>query len=222
MTMNFLESLRNCLTIKYCSVRGRASRSEYWWFLLFATVAGGVLEHLAEGSGSLSLVAGLASLVLLPPQICVTSRRLHDIGWSGWWQLFPLALVLFGMLSLAVDGSGIVCVLGVVGGIVFGLYFGIRKGTAPGEPNPYGGVPDSFNSPSRPVKPAPAQVEDFVFEEDIVPAACPNCGKPFAPDARFCGHCGHAWPSAPKCPSCGKELTDDSRFCTQCGAKLKD
>ena len=177
MTMNFLESLRNCLTIKYCSVRGRASRSEYWWFLLFATVAGGVLEHLAEGSGS---------------------------------------------LSLAVDGSGIVCVLGVVGGIVFGLYFGIRKGTAPGEPNPYGGAPDSFNSPFRPSKPAPAQVEDFVLEEDIAPAACPNCGKPFAPEARFCGYCGHAWPSAPKCPSCGKELTDDSRFCTQCGAKLKD
>ena len=100
MTMNFLESLRNCLTIKYCSVRGRASRSEYWWFLLFATVAGGVLEHLAEGSGSLSLVAGLASLVLLPPQICVTSRRLHDIGKSGWWYLVSFIPLVGGILLL--------------------------------------------------------------------------------------------------------------------------
>jgi uncharacterized membrane protein YvbJ len=65
-------------------------------------------------------------------------------------------------------------------------------------------------------------VEDFVLEEETAPAACPNCGKPFAEGDRFCGHCGHAWPSAPKCPSCGRELTDDSRFCTKCGAKLKD
>ena len=222
MSMNFAESLRNCLTIKYCSTRGRASRAEYWWFLLFATVAGGVLEHLADGGGTVSVVAGLASLALLLPQICVTSRRLHDIGWSGWWQLFPLALAFAGLCSIAVDGSGILCALCVIGGIAFGLYFGLRKGTAPGMPNPYGGAPDSFHAPFRPVKPAPAQVEDFVLEEETAPAVCPNCGKPFAEGDRFCGHCGHEWPAVPKCPSCGRELTDDSRFCTKCGAKLKD
>jgi uncharacterized membrane protein YhaH (DUF805 family) len=180
------------------------------------------LEHLADGGGAISVVAGLASLALLLPQICVTSRRLHDIGWSGWWQLFPLALAFAGLCSIAVDGSGIVCALCVIGGIVFGLYFGLRKGTAPGEPNPYGGAPDSFQAPIMPAKPIPAQVEDFVLEEETAPAACPNCGKPFAEGDRFCGHCGHAWPSAPKCPSCGRKLTDDSRFCTKCGAKLKD
>ena len=213
--MTFRDSLRNCLTVKYCSVQGRASRSEYWWFMLFTAVATAVLENIP-------VLGMIASLAFILPSVCVTSRRLHDIGWSGWWQLLPLILFLASIVSILFDVSGTTFALLFLGGLGFALYFGIRKGTAPGEPNLYGGAPDSFNSPSRPVKPAPAQVEDFVLEEDIAPAACPNCDKPFAPNARFCGHCGHTWPSAPKCPSCGKELTDDSRFCTQCGAKLKD
>ena len=212
--MTFKDALRNCLTVKYCSVQGRASRSEYWWFMLFSSVATAVLE-------SVPVVGILVSLAFLAPTICVTSRRLHDIGWSGWWQLFPLAIVLSGMLSIAVDGSGILCALCVIGGIAFALYFGLRKGTAPGEPNPYGGAPDSFHAPFGPAKPVPAQVEDFVLEEETASVSCPNCGRPFAEGDRFCGHCGHALPAAPKCPSCGQALTADSRFCTKCGAKLK-
>jgi hypothetical protein len=171
---------------------------------------------------NIPVVGILASLAFILPTICVTGRRLHDIGWSGWWQLLPLVLFLGAVASILVDISGMTLILLFLGGLAFSLYFGIRKGTAPGEPNPYGGAPDSFDVPARPAKPAPAQVEDFVLEEETAPAACPNCGKPFAEGDRFCGHCGHAWPSAPKCPSCGRELTDDSRFCTKCGAKLKD
>ena len=213
--MTFRDSLRNCLTVKYCCVQGRASRSEYWWFMLFTAVATAVLENIP-------VLGMIASLAFILPSVCVTSRRLHDIGWSGWWQLLPLILFLASIVSILFDVSGTTFALLFLGGLGFALYFGIRKGTAPGDPNPYGGAPDSFNAPFRPSKPAPAQVEDFVLEEEATPAVCPNCGKPFAPEARFCGHCGHAWPAAPKCPSCGKELTDDSRFCTQCGAKLKD
>jgi len=213
--MTFRDSLRNCLTVKYCSVQGRASRSEYWWFMLFTAVATAVLENIP-------VLGMIASLAFILPSVCVTSRRLHDIGWSGWWQLLPLILFLASVASILFDVSGTTFALLFLGGLGFALYFGIRKGTAPGEPNPYGGAPDSFEAYTRPARPAPAQAEDFVLEEEVSPVVCPNCGRPFAPDARFCGHCGHAWPSAPKCPSCGMELTDDSRFCTQCGAKLKD
>ena len=213
--MNFRDALRNCLTVKYCSVQGRASRSEYWWFMLFSSVATAVLENIP-------VVGILASLAFILPTVCVTSRRLHDIGWSGWWQLLPLLLFLGAVASILVDISGMTLILLFLGGLAFSLYFGIRKGTAPGEPNPYGGAPDSFDVPSRPVKPAPAQAEDFVLEEETAPVACPNCGKPFGEGDRFCGHCGHEWPAVPKCPSCGHELTEESRFCTKCGAKLKD
>ena len=80
--MTFRDSLRNCLTVKYCSVQGRASRSEYWWFMLFTAVATAVLENIP-------VLGMIASLAFILPSICVTSRRLHDIGWSGWWQLLP-------------------------------------------------------------------------------------------------------------------------------------
>lgn len=220
--MTFTESLRNCLTIKYCSTRGRASRSEYWWFILFSLVVGSVLENLSDGDGALSLVAGLASLFLIIPHICVTSRRLHDIGWSGWWQLLPLALIFGGALSVLFDG-GILLLVGIAGGMGFGLYFGLRKGTAPGEPNPYGGAPDSFVMPQRSSGSAPSQVEDFVIEdEEATAATCPKCGRAFAVGDRFCGGCGHPFPAEPRCPSCGRELTGGDQFCTSCGARLKN
>ncbi|MBR3881578.1 MAG: DUF805 domain-containing protein [Mailhella sp.] len=215
MIMSFTESLRNCLTVKFCSTKGRASRSEYWWFVLFASVVGGVLQNVP--------VAGqLISLVLLIPHICVTSRRLHDIGWSGWWQIMPLALIFFGVFSVVFDASGIVCMLSILGGILFGLYFGVRKGTAPGEPNIYGGAPDAFCKNPR-VDAAPSGEEGFIIEEEKDSAThCINCGKAFARGDRFCGNCGHPYPQPPRCPSCGKVLTEDSLFCTSCGAKLKD
>ncbi|MBQ4616716.1 MAG: DUF805 domain-containing protein [Mailhella sp.] len=210
--MTFKDSLKNCLTVKYCNVQGRASRSEYWWFLLFSSVATTVLKNIP-------VVGMLASLTLILPAVCVTSRRLHDIGWSGWWQLFPLALFIAAVSSFFVDASGMTFAVLFLGGLGFALYFGLRKGTAPGEPNPYGGAPDSFAIPPRPAKPVP--MEEFTVEEEP-DVLCPNCGKAFGPDDRFCAQCGHAFPSVPRCPSCGKELPETANFCSKCGAKLKD
>lgn len=32
--MTFAQAVRVCLKDKYCNFRGRASRSEFWWFML--------------------------------------------------------------------------------------------------------------------------------------------------------------------------------------------
>lgn len=217
MTMNLVQALRNCLAVKYCSTKGRASRSEYWWFLLCATIAGSVLESISDGGGGLAIAAGLASLALVPPQICLTSRRLHDIGLSGWWQLLPFLLAILGLMSLPFDTSGVICILGVLGGMFFGLYFGLRRGTAPGVPNPYGLAPDGAPVPPQPEQPAEAfRIE----EEEEKPVLCPNCGRAFAEGDKFCGGCGQAFPEAPCCPDCGHVLEAESRFCTHCGRKL--
>jgi uncharacterized membrane protein YhaH (DUF805 family) len=47
----------------------------------------------------MGLLTGLAGLVFLLPSISVATRRLHDIGKSGWWQLLAFVPVL-GILVL--------------------------------------------------------------------------------------------------------------------------
>lgn len=99
--MNFSTSISTCLS-KYATFSGRASRSEYWWFYLFtllmswgATVVGAITLGDDE-----SLLSGLVSLVFLVPTLAAGSRRLHDIGRTGWWQL--LAFTVIGIIVLII------------------------------------------------------------------------------------------------------------------------
>jgi uncharacterized membrane protein YhaH (DUF805 family) len=78
--MGFPEAVKGCLQ-KYATFTGRASRSEFWWFVLFTVIASIVASMLGE------VVNGLVSLGLLLPSIAVGARRLHDIGKTGWLQL---------------------------------------------------------------------------------------------------------------------------------------
>lgn len=49
--------------------------------------------------------------------------------------------------------------------------------------------------------------------------ACPHCGAPNPPDARFCSSCGR--PQRRRCPECGAAVGDDARFCGNCGIRLR-
>jgi DNA-binding CsgD family transcriptional regulator len=93
--ITFFESIRVCL-IKYADFTGRASRPEFWWFTLFVILAAGALTYLSEMLGGVFLIATLL------PLLAAGTRRLHDIGRSGVWQLFllvPVAgVVLVGIL----------------------------------------------------------------------------------------------------------------------------
>ncbi len=81
--MNFGQAVSSCLS-QYATFAGRASRSEFWWFSLFQLLA---LVAAAAINEKLYIVVGLG---LLLPIIAVGTRRLHDIGRSGWWQLLEL------------------------------------------------------------------------------------------------------------------------------------
>ncbi len=96
--MSFAESIRTCLT-KYVDFKGRASRSEYWWFVLFiflAYVGVGVVGSVAKAP-ALILVVPFA---LLLPQLAAGVRRLHDTGKSGWWYLICLIPYVGGIVVL--------------------------------------------------------------------------------------------------------------------------
>lgn len=87
--MTFTESIRACFN-KYADFNGRATRSEFWWFMLFLFLVSCAL-NLINRSGTL---AGLFSLATFLPSIAVGARRLHDTNRSGWWQLLVLVPVI--------------------------------------------------------------------------------------------------------------------------------
>jgi uncharacterized membrane protein YhaH (DUF805 family) len=92
--MTFAESVSTCLK-KYVDFNGVASRSEFWWFMLFVFVATLVLGWVSP------LVANIFGLAMLLPELAVGARRLHDTGRSGWWQLL-LLLPVIGLIILIV------------------------------------------------------------------------------------------------------------------------
>ena len=78
---------------KFLTFSGRATRSEFWWFCLsyfgFCFLIGIILTAIAPTlleDGPIDLI----SLILSIPIWAAASRRLHDIGKSGWWQLIGL------------------------------------------------------------------------------------------------------------------------------------
>jgi uncharacterized membrane protein YhaH (DUF805 family) len=80
--MDFVAAVRRCLLEKYADFEGRAARPEFWWFVLFCigvNIVGGVIFR--------SWINSLIGLALFVPSIAAGSRRLHDLGKSGWLQL---------------------------------------------------------------------------------------------------------------------------------------
>lgn len=70
---------------------GRASRKEYIPVFILCVAIQRTCEQATSSIGVCLAVSILAAVVL----IVESSRRLHDIGRSGWWQLVPFySLVL--------------------------------------------------------------------------------------------------------------------------------
>src|SRR5689334_197445 len=78
--MTFQDAIKTCFS-KYADFKGRASRSEYWWFALFVSL---VYVALFQINPTLTDLFLLATLL---PSLAVGTRRLHDTNRSGWWQL---------------------------------------------------------------------------------------------------------------------------------------
>jgi len=86
---------------KYAVFSGRASRTEYWMFLLCNVLIAFVLGLLEGSLGGRNILNALYSIVVFVPSIAVSIRRLHDIGRSGWWMLIAL-IPLAGTIILVV------------------------------------------------------------------------------------------------------------------------
>jgi uncharacterized membrane protein YhaH (DUF805 family) len=89
--MEFGQAISTCLS-KYASFSGRATRPEFWWFFLFQVLASLAASLIGDW------LNGLVVLVLLLPGLAVGTRRLHDIGKTGWWQLLILTGIGYFLL----------------------------------------------------------------------------------------------------------------------------
>lgn len=80
---------------KFADFKGRANKSEFWWFVLASAIVSIVLGFI---SPQLANIYGLVSMI---PGLAIGARRLHDIGKSGWMQLVAL-IPLIGIIWLIV------------------------------------------------------------------------------------------------------------------------
>ncbi len=111
------------ITRNYVNFRGRARRKEFWGYFLFYWLGLVVLSAIAVAvdfglgnfdSSSEWPFVSVGTVVVVQfatflPSIAMMVRRLHDIGLSGWFVLFPIVL------------SVVFSVVGAVITVVFGL-----------------------------------------------------------------------------------------------------
>ncbi len=91
----FFDWFWNPIRNHYADFNGRATRQEFWMYILVYVIIYVVLAALND------LLALAYSLALLVPGIAITARRLHDTGLSGWWQLLGL-IPLIGWIIIIV------------------------------------------------------------------------------------------------------------------------
>ena len=99
-SMGFSEAIKYCFS-NYANFKGRAKRSEYWFFVLFCFIV-----YLVAFMLSPDLYA-VALLALIVPTFSAAVRRLHDKGRSGWsllWSFVPFGSLVI-LVWLASEGQ---------------------------------------------------------------------------------------------------------------------
>jgi len=116
--MAIKEAISYCFR-NYVGFKGRAARSEYWYWTLFVyllLIVAWLIDMTVFGFNTTGVypMAVLASLATLLPTLAVSARRLHDIDRSGWWAL--LIFTVIGYIVLIYWA----CLRGTVGANRFG------------------------------------------------------------------------------------------------------
>ena len=223
--MSPIESISSVFR-NYINFRGRAQRSEFWWFALLIVASKIILNFIpAPFAGTAFLLA------VLLPSLTVTARRLHDTGRPVRWWIIILLAGFLGTIALIVfmfwaatwgEGYGSdeyiwgiliiflawLLVSGV--GVIVLLILCALPGTT--GPNSYGPDPlrlelgdDSIPRPAHPYDAPPAEGVLGPSRYDATPPESPpESGQD---NQRYC-------------TQCGMELRAEAQFCISCGATL--
>ncbi len=110
--MSFVDAIKTCYR-KYVAFSGRASRSEYWWFVLFlllGSTMSAMIDRAIYGDelieryvideltyATIETTGPFASifwLLAVLPFLAAGWRRMHDTGRSGLFLLAPFVVIL--------------------------------------------------------------------------------------------------------------------------------
>ena len=122
--MSFVDAIQSGFR-NYFNFRGRASRREFWFWVLFTILLGLVvstiesviwpaedfsgdwMQEISNLSVQPTPISNFLSFALLVPNLSMTARRFHDAGFSAKWLLLQLIPVGYGVFA----GIGAVAVL---------------------------------------------------------------------------------------------------------------
>ena len=104
---SFIAAIKVCLA-KYADFKGRASRSEFWWFHLAQLLFVFVLSIGTE------VWQGILALALLVPHCAVGVRRFHDANLSGVGFVIPFTVVNVYMFAEGAGFGGELMFLGLI------------------------------------------------------------------------------------------------------------
>lgn len=140
----------------FLSPEGRIGRQAFWigWLVLLGVNV---------VAGWLPLVGWVISLATIYASVCIHTKRLHDMGQTGWWQVLPwvlgpilvfgaVASVGFSALGSAFNGGEpSMAMLASLGGLLMSMFiafavwlaFTLWVGCSTGQPgdNKYGAPP---------------------------------------------------------------------------------
>jgi len=116
--MDFIGAVKQAFR-KYLDFSTRATRAEFWYFLIFLIIAGSILtvvegqifpqaaQPTAGFSFSMGMdasngpISAIFSLLTVIPWFSATARRLHDVDKSGWWMLFGF-IPIIGWIAMLI------------------------------------------------------------------------------------------------------------------------
>ena len=175
---------------KYFTFSGRATRKDYWGFFLINILVSALIGLVEVIIGMDDLfISSLYSLAVICPNITLCTRRLHDVGKSGWWQIVSvIPLINFYLLYL----------------------LWIKPGK--NEENKYG-TPVAAEQPLYGAYSVPVENEFSSYE--MCPAPAPKPEQPVQPAEEK----PELPQLKKKCTSCGAEIKIAAKFCSECGAQ---
>ena len=89
MNVDFITAIKMYFA-NYANFKGRSTRAEYWWVMLFMFLVSCALSLFGTIGNYINYAFSLACLI---PGLALGTRRLHDTGKSGWWLvIFYIAM----------------------------------------------------------------------------------------------------------------------------------